>query len=308
MKKKTPEIVKKIQQTKLPEPDYRFNTTLSYSQYSTYMGCPHKWALRYKEGNYDDSPSIHALFGTALHETLQHYLTVFYETSGVEADRVEISDFFQERLIGEYKKQYKDNNNTHFSSPEELREFFDDGIEIINFVKKKRGQYFSKKNWWLVGCEVPIRLPLKNNLYFKGYIDLVLYNEKTETFFLYDIKTSTRGWNERTKKDELKQFQLILYKKFFSEQYGIPLDKIEIEFFITRRKIWENTDYPIHRIQEFKPPAGKIKLNKATKSFNDFIQEAFDKDGKHIEKTYNKNVSKLCQWCPFNERKDLCSK
>jgi hypothetical protein len=306
--KKTPEIVKKIQQTKLPELDYRFQTSLSYSQFSTYRGCPHKWALRYKEGNYDDSPSIHALFGTALHETLQHYLTVFYEKTGAEADRVEIADFFQERLIGEYKKQYKDNNNTHFSSPEELREFFDDGIEIINFVKKKRGQYFSKKNWWLVGCELPIKLQLNNNLYFKGYIDLVLYNESADKFYLYDIKTSTMGWNEKAKKDELKQFQLILYKKFFSEQYGIPLDKIEVEFFITRRKIWENTDYPIHRIQEFKPPAGKIKLNKATKSFNDFIQDVFDKEGKHREKTYPKNVSRLCQWCPFNERKDLCSK
>ena len=306
--KKAPPIVKKIQQIKLPEIDYRFQKALSYSQFSTYMGCPHRWALRYKEGRYEDSPSIHTLFGTAIHETLQHYLTVFYEKSGAEADRIEIAEFFQERLIGEYKKQYKDNNNTHFSSPEELREFFDDGIEIINFIKKKRGQYFSKRGWWLVGCELPILLDVGNNLFYKGYIDLVLYNDKTESFHLFDIKTSTGGWNDKAKKDELKQFQLILYKKFFSEQYGVPLEKIEIEFFITRRKVWENSDYPISRIQEFRPPSGKVKLNKATKSFDTFIKETFDKNGNHLEKSYPKNVSKNCQWCPFNERKDLCSK
>jgi hypothetical protein len=308
LKKKIPQIVKKIQQTKLPEVNYSYQKALSYSQYSIYQGCPHRWALRYKDGYYDDQPSIHTLFGTAIHETLQHYLTVFYEKSGAEADRIEIGDFFQERLIGEYKKQYKSNNNNHFSSSEELREFFDDGIEIINFLKNKKGKFFSKKGWWLVGCEVPILLPLVNNLYFKGYIDLVLYNEKINKFYLYDIKTSTWGWGEKTKKDELKQFQLILYKKFFSEQYGVPEDQIEVEFFITRRKLYENTEFPISRIQEFKPPAGKIKLNKASKSFNEFIKNSYNKEGSPIEKVYHKNVSPNCKWCPFNERKDLCSK
>jgi len=309
-KKQIPEIVKKIQKSKLFEVDHRYQKSLSYSQFSTYIGCPHKWALRYKEGNYDDSPSIHALFGTALHEALQHYLTVFYEKTGTEADKIEIADFFQNKFIGEYKKQYKSNNNTHFSTPEELREFFDDGIGIINFIKNKRGKYFTKKGWYLVGCEVPILLPLESNknLVFKGYIDLVLYNEKVDKFYLYDIKTSTWGWNDKTKKDEMKQFQLILYKKFFSEQFNIPIDKIEVEFFITRRKLYENTDFPISRIQEFIPPAGKVKLNKATKTFNTFIKDTFDSQGNHLEKTYPKNVSKLCQWCPFNERKDLCSK
>jgi hypothetical protein len=306
--KKIPSIVKKVQQTKLPEIDHRFQKSLSYSQFSIYKGCPHRWSLRYKEGHYGDQPSIHTLFGTAIHETIQHYLTVFYNKSGAEADRVEMGDFLQEHLIGEYKKQYKNNNNTHFSSSEELREFFDDGLSIINFLKEKRGRYFSKRGWWLVGCEVPILLPLENNLYFKGYIDLVLYSEKADMFYLYDIKTSTGGWNEKAKKDELKQFQLILYKKFFSEQYNIPLEKIDIEFFITRRKIWESSDYPINRIQEFKPPAGKIKLNKATKEFNEFIKDTYDKKGNPIEKEYPKKVSNNCQWCPFNERKDLCSK
>ena len=43
-----------------------------------------------------------------------------------------------------------------------------------------------------------------------------MYNENTETFTIYDIKTSTRGWGDREKKDEIKQFQILLYKIYFS--------------------------------------------------------------------------------------------
>jgi hypothetical protein len=32
----------------------------------------------------------------------------------------------------------------------------EDGKEILNFIRKKRSAYFSKKGWYLVGCEVPI--------------------------------------------------------------------------------------------------------------------------------------------------------
>jgi hypothetical protein len=38
-------------------------------------------------------------------------------------------------------------------------------------------------------------------------------------------------------KDELKQFQLILYKKYFAQQFNIPIDDIDIEFFIVKRKV-----------------------------------------------------------------------
>jgi RecB family exonuclease len=43
-----------------------------------------------------------------------------------------------------------------------------------------------------------------------GYLDVVLYHEPSNTFKIIDIKTSTKGWNKYTKKDESKQFQLVL--------------------------------------------------------------------------------------------------
>ena len=101
---------------------------------------------------------------------------------------------------------------------------------------------------------------------------------------------------------------MVTYKKFFNEQYGIPLENIEVEFFIVRRKIWENSDYPIHRIQLHRPVAGRNKLRKADTILEEFINDCFTPKGKHQDKEHPKVVSPLCKWCPFNDNKELCNK
>ena len=310
MAKKIPTIVKRIRNFNPEKINYGYQNHISYSQMSMYRSCPHKWALQYKDGHKTFSPSIHTVFGTAFHETLQHYLDVMYEKSGAAADRENIEELLEEKLREEYANQYKKNNSQHFSNGEEIREFYNDGVEILKFIKKKRSAYFSKKGWYLVGCEIPISI-IPNNTYknviYQGYLDVVLYHEPTNTFKIIDIKTSTRGWNTKTKKDEDKHFQLILYKKFFSEQFGIPEKDIDIEFLITRRKVYLDGEYPQKRIQEFKPASGRNKLAKATRVLNEFITTVFDKNG-YKEKDYHPQPSKWnCTFCPFKENQKLCS-
>ena len=301
MSKKIPQIVRQIRENKPPEVNYAYEKNISYSQASMYWQCPKRWALHYRDGHKVYEPSIHAVFGTAMHETLQMYLDVMYDESGAAADRLNLLDDFESRLREEYKTTYNRNNNKHFSSSQELREFYNDGVEIINYFKKNKSKYFSKRGWYLVGCEVPIVLsvsPRSPNVKFMGYLDVVLYHEPTNTFQIIDIKTSTKGWNEKTKKDKIKQYQLILYKKFFSEQYNVPIENINIEFFIVKRKIWENDKYIIRRIQQFIPPSGKTSVNKATKMLNEFIGSCFvgnDFNEKEMPETPNNN----CRWCPY---------
>jgi len=308
MAKKKPQILKEIQNKELPKVNYAYQKSISYSQMSMYRSCPHKWALQYKEGHYNNDPNIHFTFGTSMHEVIQDWLTVLYEESGVKADKINLEEQFQKKFISLYQEEYKKFNNTHYSSPDQLREFFEDGVAILDFIKKKRNQYFSKRGWHLAGIELPIVMNVGRNLMYKGFIDLVLYHEPTNKFYIYDIKTSTRGWNAKAKSDENKQMQLVLYKKFFNEQYGIPLENIEVEFFIVRRKVWENNDYPIYRVQQHKPAAGRNKLRKADKILEDFITECFTPKGKHQEKDHPKVVSSLCKWCAFNDDKNLCNK
>jgi hypothetical protein len=300
-KKKIPQIVKDIRNFKPQEIDWVNQKVISYSQFSMFTECPKKWSLQYREGYKQFTSTIHTVFGTALHEVLQHYITVMYDESGAAADRINTYDMFEEKLREEYKTQYKKNNGQHFSSPQELREFFDDGIEIIRDFAKNKGKYFSKRGWWLVGCEIPIQITpdkSKPNVVYNGFLDIVMYHEPTNTFKIIDIKTSKSGWNDKTKKDELKQFQLILYKKYFSEIFGIDEKNIEIEFFIVKRHLYEHEDFVIKRIQTFSPPSGKIKQKRVGEALQKFITEAFDSSG-YKEVDHQPLENNNCKWCPF---------
>jgi hypothetical protein len=307
-KKKIPQIIKDIRNFKPQEINWATQKIISYSQLSMFTECPKKWSLQYREGHKQFTSTIHTVFGTALHEVLQHYLDVMYNKSTVGADRINTYDLFEEKLREEYTTQYKKNKNQHFSTPQELRQFFEEGIEIIRDFAKNKGKYFTKRGWWLVGCEVPIQVtpnPLKPNVIYNGSLDIVMYHEPTNTFKIIDIKTSKSGWNDKTKKDELKQFQLILYKKFFSEIFGIDEKNIEIEYFIVKRQVWESEDFVIKRIQTFAPPSGKIKQKRAGDTLQTFIIEAFTKEGyKEVEHQPKENNN--CKWCNFYKT-HLCS-
>jgi hypothetical protein len=144
-KKVIPQIVKQVQSQIKRDIDWVSEKSISYSQLSMYSECPKKWSLQYKEGFKQFSSTIHTVFGTALHEVIQHYLTVYYDQSGTAADKINTSEMFEDVLREEYAKQYKSNNNQHFSTPIELREFYDDGVEIIRDLAKNRGKHFSKR-------------------------------------------------------------------------------------------------------------------------------------------------------------------
>ena len=300
-KKKAPKVVREIQNNKPQEVNFAYEKNISYSQLSMYSQCPKKWALQYRDGHKVSEQSIHMVFGTALHETLQWYLDVIYNTSGAAADKLDLETDFENRLKDEYKKAYKKNNSTHFADANGLQEFYSDGLEIINYVRKNRGKYFSKRGWWLVGCEVPIVLapnPRLSRVKYMGFLDVVLYNENTNKFIIIDIKTSTKGWGPKERKDKTKQYQLVLYKKFFAEQYNIPIDDIDIEFFIVRRKLWESEDFVIKRVQQFRPPSGKTTVNRATKMLEEFLDNCFkDNDFNYQEMPETPNNN--CKWCPY---------
>lgn len=280
----------------------KFQKTVSFSQYSTYRQCPHQWYLNYVKKQSNFKPSINLVFGTSMHETLQQYLKVMYEQSGAEADRIDIVEYFRERFRVCYKASVKDYNGTHFSTPEEMLEFFKDGEAILRWFKSKRARYFSKRNTSLIGIEIPAIHKIDggvDNVFFRGYIDLVLYDEVLNRYTIYDIKTSTKGWSDYDKKNQVKINQILLYKKIFSQLTGTSEDDIDVLFFIVKRKIFESSEYTIPRIQEFKPANGKIKLKQAYEDFTSFVKDVFTEDGKYVEKVYEKKPSKLCDYCSF---------
>ena len=167
---------------------------ISYSQISMYNDCPLRWKLNYVDRLSISESNIHLIFGTAMHEVLQHYLNVMYAETAKKADEIDLDKMLRDKLVEQFKlAEEKDGKPP--CTKEELMEFFDDGILIIDFFKKRRNQYFSKRDWELIGCEVPIEVDLKNNIRMVGYLDIVLKHNPTDIIKIIDIKTSTRGWN-----------------------------------------------------------------------------------------------------------------
>jgi hypothetical protein len=307
-KSKLSEIELRIKNHTPPEINYSFQRSVSYSQYSIYATCPHQWYLSYVENKNPYQASIHTVFGTAFHETLQKYIDVMYNESGAAADRMDLETLFTERFREVYSAEYE-KTKEHFSNAQEMREFFDDGVAILKWIKARRNKLFTIRKVKLLGIEMPLLVGLTKNVYLKGYIDFILYDEDLQKVYIYDIKTSTRGWGEREKKDDNKLAQILLYKEYFGRQFRFDVDRIEVEYFIVKRKIWEKSEFAIPRVQSFKPASGKTKRKQAVESLNTFIKDCFDESGKPQIKSYLKNIGESsCKWCPYTDKPDLCDK
>ena len=276
-----------------------FGNRISYSQLSLYNICPKHWKLNYVDKISKFEPSIYLIFGSAMHTVIQTYLVIMYSKTIKEADSLNLTQLLQRELINEFKKAKK--NNIPPCTKEELYEFFDDGIFIIDWFKKHRNDYFQKRDWNLIGCEVPINGEVKNNIGFIGFIDVALQHKVTDVVKIIDIKTSTRGWNKYQKKDKNKTSQLLLYKQFFANQHNTPLEKISVEYFIVKRKLYENCDFVQKRVQIFRPAHGKPSMNLVNKSLDSFIDNAFNSDGTYIGNEKATPSKNACRFCEFNQ-------
>ncbi len=275
---------------------------VSYSQYNQWTTCPHKWKLNYVDNLRDYTDSIHTLFGTSMHEVLQTYLTVMYNDTIKMADALPLDKMLLHRMKYNYTKTMESNGGVEFCKQNDMEEFYTHGLAILEWFKKKRANYFSKKNYELVGIEVPIQYDLDNNIKFIGYMDVVIYDNFRDRYKIIDIKTSTMGWNKYMKADKSKTNQLLLYKRFYALEKNIPVDKIDVEYFIVKRKLYEKVDFPQRRIQTFSPASGKPSINKLMNTFNQFIDESFINGEYNTNHTYIKQPSKKnCRFCEFNQ-------
>ena len=274
---------------------------ISYSQLSMFSECPERWKLNYIDKLRVFETNIFLIFGTAMHEVIQTWLEVMYNDSIKNADKLNLEQRLHDKLIEGFKKA-KEEEGKDPCTLEQLREFFQDGVEILDFVKKRRADYFGKRGYKLIGCEVPIDVDLKKNVKMVGYLDIVILDEITNTLKIYDIKTSTQGWNKWQKKDENKTQQLLLYKQFYSKQYNHPIENIEVEYFIVKRKLWENAMFPQKRVQKFSPASGTVSMNKVAKRLDTFLDLAFDDNGEQITDNIIATPSKkACKWCEFRK-------
>ena len=283
--------------------------TVSYTQFSIYKKCPKHWELLYSRRLGKREPNINLLFGTAMHETIQAWVDSIFNGDG-SYDYVK---GLNKNMLGEFHKMVTKYGEP-FSDMETIMEYYDDGIQILNYMSDKLRGYFNPRKYKFIGIEVPIvYVPNldKPNLKLFAHLDLVFEEIYTGNIEVVDIKTSKTGWGYYQKGDMTKQAQLLLYKYYLAKMYDLDINKINTRYFIVKRKS-DDTMWGKERVQEFAPIQSTKMCNEVAAEFEEFISDSFDDDGVPIggknypaiegENKYN------CKFCEFAERDDLCPK
>lgn len=302
MPKKLKGKVKEIWESKTKQSPSK-NKHISYSSISTYNKCPKLWELQYLRNAIPFTQNIYTCFGTAMHETMQEWLTVMYHDTAKAANDMNLKDLLYANMVKAYKSGKAQMGHEHFSTQEELTQFWLEGTHILEWLKKKRAAYFSTKTMMLAGVETLLYHEIRPGVMFKGLVDLVFYHPNNDTWTIMDIKTSTSGWRDNQKKNPNLTAQVILYKEFFAKQFNIPVEKIAVEYFIVKRRVPKEAEFASmqKRVQEFSPNAGPRKTKQVIDSMNKFISEVVDVNGDYIDKDYKcTNPFGKCEHCsPF---------
>ena len=281
---------------------------VSFSQYSTYTTCPQQYKLRYIDKLGESSANIHTIFGTAMHETIQHFLSVMYGVSKKQAEEIDVDKLLLETMRSEFIKENEKLTEGTICTQLELEEFYGDGRRILAWFKKHLEKFYKKTGFELVGIEVPLNTEIKPGVHLIGFIDIVLRDLSSGEIIIIDLKTSTMGWNKYQKTDKIKNAQIIIYKKYYSELFNVPLDMIQVEYQILRRKMPEEAPYPVPYISKHSPSNGKPSVKKVHESFMEFVDEVFGEGGSFNDIEFKKNpgqAKKNCKWCEFHQR-GLC--
>jgi hypothetical protein len=283
---------------------------VSFSQYSMWSSCPHQYKLNYIDKLGESSSNVHTIFGSAMHETIQHYLSVMYGVSKKQADEINMDKLLLERMRENYKGEAEKMSEGTPCTQEQLEEFYGDGRRILQWLNKHMHKFYSKSGFELVGIEIPLNATIKAGVHFIGFIDIVLRDLASNEIIIIDLKTSTMGWNQYQKADKMKNSQIILYKKYYSELFSIPLQKIRVEYQILRRKLPEDSAFPVPHVSKHVPAHGSPTVTKVYDEFMEFINTVFDDEGKFKDIEFPKvpgAAKKNCKFCEFGNR-GICDK
>lgn len=278
---------------------------VSFSQYQLYSSCPRAYKLRYIDKLGESSANIYTIFGTAIHETIQHFLSVMYGVSKKQAMEIDTDKLLLEWMRKEYIKENEKLTEGSVCTQLELEEFYGDGRRILEWFKKKLDKFYTKTGFELVGIELPLNAKVKEGVNFIGFVDIVMKDLSDNSIIIIDLKTSTMGWNKYAKADKYKNAQIVLYKKYYSELFNVPLDKIKVEYQIMRRKLYEDAPFPIPYMSRHVPANGKPTVNKVYNEFMGFVNEVFDDEGNFNDLPYPKvpgERKKNCKFCEFLQR------
>lgn len=277
---------------------------ISFSEYSTYLQCPHKWYLNY----YLRLPSEvneELIFGSTIHSTIETLLGSKLEQKMFKAmPEQTIRDIFKRNLKKELERVKDIHFLTKFNNKELGKIFMFQASKLL--VKL---DFFNRfKDYEIAEVEVkldgmPIISTDEVDITYKGFVDLILRHKTTGKLLILDWKTSGKAWdiNQKMKDNDNFFAQLCLYKYYYSQLKGLDFKQVGTKFYNLPRNEPENQspyegiltqDYTDLFFQKFQDTA--LKIYEHSKSLTNFDKQKF---------TSKKN---FCHRCNFNTE-ELCN-
>ena len=214
--------------------------TISYSSLSDWQKCSWYFKVKHIDKIPDFSSSVETHYGTLIHRFIQQIL--MNEITPIEAHK-KFTRIWK-KFTGIYKKYITIDINFAFKSSQ----------LIFENIKEKLEEEFP--GYKVVAVEYKLIQPSseKWNQNFKGFIDLILMLPDGNIKII-DLKTSSSLYTFNKYRDKFKDYQLVLYKLFYSIQASVELENIDLCFVVL-----DKTKAPISLL---KITSGAKKLDNA---------------------------------------------
>ena len=274
----------------------RITYKISFSEYSAFKQCPHKWYLN----NIVRLPSEineELIFGQIVHKSIESIVT---------------KPMFKKQMFWEgIIKNHLKNEIEQIKDINYLTKFNGSGLAFV-FVKqamdilKELNFYIRFEEYEVIKVEHQLDgIPLVSfdnvDFVFKGFIDLVLRHKKTGRYLVIDWKTSRKKWDITKKMKDNEDFftQLGLYKHFYSETMNVDKQNIDVKFF----------NLPREEPKEMAPYHGSLNdtyIEYLVKSIKDVCKEIYEHKPWELRKIKHHSKKNFCHRCNFNVE-NLCN-
>ena len=247
---------------------------ISYSEFKNWTECPYRHKLIYIDKLPYFSGNEYTAFGTAIHKACEEKIP----NKEVDAYLV-FQDSFLEELKILKEENHKFNNNLVTDMRYQARAICDN---IFSSVLEQFGVF------QVVSIEEPLLEEITDfesyGRKFKGFIDLVIKTQDGK-YHIIDWKTCSWGWDSKKKSDKIVNYQLTMYKHFFSKKHNINPKNIETYFALLKRTAKKNN------VEIFRTTSGEKKTNNCL--------SMLEKSVINIEKGVKIKNRLSCKYCKF---------
>ena len=207
---------------------------ISYSEVRNWKECSYRHKLQQIDKIDMSQPSPFLDFGTNVHEGCEYFL------KGAEIPKQDLLNNIKEAWAthGFDNKDWVDKQPGWYKY-EPLETWLQWAESMWNDIPSFLDETFP--GWSPVEAEEELYEPIPSRpVKFKGFIDAIIKVPKKRgngfKYWIIDWKTSgPHGWRTSKKRDPLTQYQLVLYKNFWSKKHGIDPKDVSCGFVLLKR-------------------------------------------------------------------------